>query len=52
MTGSMAHDLVSEVPTPTKDEVVDWIVKDHALLDSQPECGAKSFTKCVGSQTI
>ena len=52
MTSSMAHNLVSEIPTPTKDDVVDWIVRVHALLDSQPECVAKSFKVCGISDNL
>ena len=43
ITSSMTHDLVSKVPAPTKNDVVDWIIRAHALLYSQPECVAKSF---------
>ena len=48
----MAHDLVSEVPTMTKDNAVDWIVRAHVLLDSQPECVAKSFKVCGISNNL
>ena len=47
MTSSMAHNLVSEVPAPTKNDVVDCIVRAHALLHSPPECVAQSF-KVIG----
>ena len=52
MTSSMAHNLVSEVPISTKGDVVDWIVRAHALLDSQPECVAKSFKVCGISNNL
>ena len=46
MTSIMAQDLIIEVPAPTKDDVVDWFIRAHALLNSQPECVAKSFKVC------
>ena len=46
MTSNMAHGSVSEAPAPTKNDVVEWIVRAHALLDSQPQCVAKSFKVC------
>ena len=52
MTSSMAHDLVSEVPASTKDDVVDWIIRANALLNSQPECVAKSFKVCGISNNL
>ena len=46
MASNMAQGPVSEAPTPTKDDVVYWIVRAHALLDSQPQCVTKSFKVC------
>ena len=35
-----------------KDDVVDWIVMAHALLNSQPECVTKSFKVCGISNNL
>ena len=52
MASNMAQGPVSEAPAPTKDDVVYWIVRAHALLDSQPQCVAKSFRVCGISNNL
>ena len=51
MTSSMAHDLVSEVHATTKDDVVEWIVRAHALSTHNQNV-LQNHSKCEGSQTI
>ena len=46
MASNIAQGTVSEAPAPTKSDVVDWIIRAHALLQSQPQCVAKSFKVC------
>ena len=52
MTSNMAQDPVSEAPAPTKDDAMYWIIRAHALLDSQPQCVAKSFRVCGISNNL
>ena len=52
MTINMAQGLVSEAPALTKDDIVDWIIRAHALLDSQPQCVAKSLKVCEISNNL
>ena len=52
MTSNMAQGPVSEAPALTKDDMVDWIIRAHALLDSQPQCVAKSFKVCGISNNL
>ena len=52
MTSNMAQGPVSEAPAPTKDDVVDWIIRANALLDSQPQCVTKSFKVCGISNNL
>ena len=55
MTTNIAHCQVGEAPAPTKDNIVEWIVRAHAQLDSQPQCVAthcKSFKVCGISNNL
>ena len=52
MTSNMAQGPVSEAPALTKDDVVDWIIRAHALLESQPQCVTKSFKVCGISNSL